>query len=73
MKHESGNSTDLDDQTGETVHEAYSFACMKCGHGWEQDYEIQHLEYTRRQAPGRVLRGRQARPLAAHQAHVPLL
>ncbi|WP_424213344.1 hypothetical protein ACN20G_15370 [Streptomyces sp. BI20] len=25
-----------------TVHEAYAFACMKCGHGWEQDYEIEH-------------------------------
>ncbi|MGW7349674.1 hypothetical protein [Streptomyces sp. NPDC054784] len=25
-----------------TVHEEYSFACMKCGHGWEQTYDIQH-------------------------------
>ncbi|MCI4045602.1 hypothetical protein [Streptomyces sp. TRM75563] len=25
-----------------TVHEAYAFACMKCGYGWEQSYEIQH-------------------------------
>ncbi len=25
-----------------TVHEAYSFACMNCGHGWEQSYEIAH-------------------------------
>ncbi|WP_432096606.1 hypothetical protein [Streptomyces sp. bgisy100] len=24
------------------VHEAYSFACMRCGHGWEQAYEIRH-------------------------------
>ncbi|MEU0374104.1 hypothetical protein ABZ070_28395 [Streptomyces sp. NPDC006283] len=24
------------------VHEAYSFACMRCGHGWEQSYEIEH-------------------------------
>ncbi|MFJ9414532.1 MULTISPECIES: hypothetical protein [unclassified Streptomyces] len=22
--------------------EAYAFACMKCGHGWEQAYEIDH-------------------------------
>ena len=22
--------------------EAYSFACMHCGHGWEQSYEIEH-------------------------------
>ncbi|MET9534266.1 MULTISPECIES: hypothetical protein [unclassified Streptomyces] len=25
-----------------TAHEAYSFACMRCGHGWEQAYEIEH-------------------------------
>ncbi|MFE2377898.1 hypothetical protein [Streptomyces sp. NPDC059398] len=25
-----------------TAHEAYSFACMRCGHGWEQSYEIEH-------------------------------
>ncbi|MCX4823690.1 hypothetical protein OG883_28210 [Streptomyces sp. NBC_01142] len=24
------------------VHEAYAFACMRCGHGWEQSYEIAH-------------------------------
>jgi hypothetical protein len=24
------------------VSEAYSFACMNCGHGWEQAYEIEH-------------------------------
>ncbi|MFF8284745.1 hypothetical protein ACF1DY_26750 [Streptomyces albus] len=30
----------------DTVHEAYSFACMRCGHGWEQEYEIRHLEYA---------------------------
>ena len=24
------------------VTEAYSFACMHCGHGWEQSYEIEH-------------------------------
>ncbi len=24
------------------VREAYAFACMKCGHGWEQAYEIEH-------------------------------
>ncbi len=26
----------------QTVHEAYSFACMKCGYSWEQGYEIEH-------------------------------
>jgi hypothetical protein len=25
-----------------TAHEAYAFACMSCGHGWEQAYEIHH-------------------------------
>ncbi|MGK5627140.1 hypothetical protein [Streptomyces sp. URMC 123] len=24
------------------AHEAYAFACMRCGYGWEQDYEIEH-------------------------------
>ncbi|MCQ4080554.1 hypothetical protein NGB36_08045 [Streptomyces sp. RB6PN25] len=28
--------------SNETVHEAYSFACMGCGHVWEQSYEIGH-------------------------------
>ncbi|MFC5805444.1 hypothetical protein [Streptomyces formicae] len=23
-------------------HEAYAFACMRCGYGWEQAYEIEH-------------------------------
>ncbi|RAJ36077.1 hypothetical protein K353_04816 [Kitasatospora sp. SolWspMP-SS2h] len=25
-----------------TVHEAYSFACLNCGYGWEQAYDIEH-------------------------------
>lgn len=25
-----------------TAHEAYAFACMRCGHAWEQAYEIEH-------------------------------
>jgi hypothetical protein len=24
------------------VHESYSFACMRCGHGWEESYAIEH-------------------------------
>ncbi len=31
-----------DGSPAETVHEAYSFACMNCGHGWEESYEIAH-------------------------------
>jgi len=26
----------------ETVREAYSFACLSCGYGWEQAYDIEH-------------------------------
>lgn len=25
------------------VHEAYSFVCLSCGHGWERAYEIHHV------------------------------
>jgi predicted RNA-binding Zn-ribbon protein involved in translation (DUF1610 family) len=27
---------------GATHQEAYSFACLNCGHGWEQSYAIEH-------------------------------
>ncbi|MCP9958635.1 MULTISPECIES: hypothetical protein [Streptomyces] len=23
-------------------HEAYAFTCMRCGYGWEQEYDIEH-------------------------------
>jgi hypothetical protein len=26
----------------QAAHEAYAFACMKCSHSWEQEYEIEH-------------------------------
>jgi hypothetical protein len=26
--------------------EAYAFACLKCGYGWEQSYEIEHRADT---------------------------
>lgn len=29
-------------ETTATVHESYAFACMRCGHGWEQSYDIAH-------------------------------
>lgn len=32
----------MSDIAATTVHEAYAFACMRCGYGWEQDYEIEH-------------------------------
>ncbi|WP_374228389.1 hypothetical protein [Streptomyces sp. CNQ085] len=25
-----------------TAREEYSFACLRCGHGWERAYEIRH-------------------------------
>ena len=28
------------------VHESYSFACMRCGHGWEQAYDIEHHRHA---------------------------
>lgn len=49
MKHDSGITTGTTPSAGaadETAHEAYSFACMRCGHGWEQEYEITHREYA---------------------------
>ncbi|MHC5903793.1 hypothetical protein ACVNF4_07755 [Streptomyces sp. S6] len=32
----------LRDGATAVVNESYSFACMRCGHGWEQSYEIEH-------------------------------
>lgn len=29
----------------EVAHESYAFACMRCGYGWEQDYDIVHIQY----------------------------
>ncbi|POX54408.1 hypothetical protein C3488_02225 [Streptomyces sp. Ru72] len=39
-----GQVTGRPDRSAATavVHESYSFACMRCGHGWEQSYEIEH-------------------------------
>lgn len=27
---------------GSAAREAYSFVCLSCGHGWEQEYVIEH-------------------------------
>jgi hypothetical protein len=27
---------------GPAAHEEYSFVCLRCGHGWEQAYDIEH-------------------------------
>jgi hypothetical protein len=31
---------------GPNVTEAYAFACLNCGYGWEQSYEIEHRTDT---------------------------
>ncbi|HEY8980810.1 MAG TPA: hypothetical protein VIU15_14620 [Streptomyces sp.] len=41
MSEFSGQSGLRDGATA-VVNESYSFACMRCGHGWEQSYEIEH-------------------------------
>ncbi|MFH9982680.1 hypothetical protein ACH4ND_26250 [Streptomyces sp. NPDC017179] len=50
------------------VNESYSFACMRCGHGWEQSYEIEHYtdgdgrECVRYVADGRLVPSPLSRP-----------
>ncbi|MFJ1809875.1 MULTISPECIES: hypothetical protein [unclassified Streptomyces] len=50
------------------VNESYSFACMRCGHGWEQAYEIEHHidadghEFVLYVADGRVVPSPLSRP-----------
>ncbi|MEU2059822.1 hypothetical protein [Streptomyces sp. NPDC013455] len=50
------------------VHESYAFACMRCGHGWEQSYEIEHHtnaegeEFVLYVADGRVVPSPLSRP-----------
>lgn len=53
------------------VHESYSFACMRCGHGWEQSFEIEHhtdtdgREFVLYVADGRVVPSPLTRPTCA--------
>ncbi|GAA2654629.1 hypothetical protein [Streptomyces vastus] len=50
------------------VHESYSFACMRCGHGWEQSYAIEHhldaegTEFVTYVADGQVVPSPLSRP-----------
>ncbi|MFJ3304820.1 hypothetical protein ACIPSA_17180 [Streptomyces sp. NPDC086549] len=39
---EIAGQTGLSGTASAVVHESYSFACMRCGHGWEQSYAIEH-------------------------------
>jgi hypothetical protein len=59
------------------VHESYSFACMRCGHGWEQSYAIEHhrdadgREFVRYVADGRIVPSPLSRPTCANcDSHV---
>ncbi|WP_225838106.1 hypothetical protein [Streptomyces sp. NK08204] len=51
------------------VHESYAFACMRCGHGWEQSYEIEHhtdadgKEFVVYVADGRIVPSPLSRPV----------
>ncbi|WP_330349372.1 hypothetical protein [Streptomyces sp. NBC_00582] len=50
------------------VNESYSFACMRCGHGWEQSYAIEHHidagghEFVQYVADGRIVPSPLSRP-----------
>ncbi len=54
------------------VQESYSFACMRCGHGWEQSFEIEHhkdangKDFVRYVADGRVVPSPLTRPTCAN-------
>ncbi|MFD4258813.1 hypothetical protein ACFWR9_14540 [Streptomyces sp. NPDC058534] len=65
---ESAARTGIPSGATAVVHESYSFACMRCGHGWEQSFEIEHHkdaggnEYVRYVADGRVVPSPLTRP-----------
>ncbi|MET9733138.1 hypothetical protein ABZZ79_21580 [Streptomyces sp. NPDC006458] len=59
------------------ANESYSFACMHCGHGWEQSYVIEHhldvegREFVTYVADDRVVPSPLSRPLCEHcDSHV---
>ncbi|WP_369169962.1 hypothetical protein AB5J49_19850 [Streptomyces sp. R28] len=61
-------TTGLRNAATAVVHESYSFACMRCGHGWEQSYEIEHhidgdgREFVMYVADGQVVPSPLSRP-----------
>ncbi|MEU3856899.1 hypothetical protein AB0F03_05910 [Streptomyces sp. NPDC028722] len=65
---ENAGLTGLHGTATAVVHESYSFACMRCGHGWEQSYEIEHHtdaqgeKFVRYVADGRVVPSPLSRP-----------
>ncbi|MCK8434164.1 hypothetical protein G3I77_14350 [Streptomyces sp. D2-8] len=59
------------------VNESYSFACMRCGHGWEQSFEIEHHtdaaghEFVLYVADGKVVPSPLSKPECHHcDSHV---
>ncbi|MFI8189825.1 hypothetical protein ACIF8T_13650 [Streptomyces sp. NPDC085946] len=64
--------TGLRDGATAVVDESYSFACMRCGHGWEQSYEIEHHTdahghtFVRYVADGRIVPSPLNRPRCRH-------
>ncbi|WP_129308693.1 hypothetical protein [Streptomyces sp. L2] len=65
---EIAGQTGLSGTATAVVHESYSFACMRCGHGWEQSYAIEHHtdvdghQYVTYVADGRVVPSPLTRP-----------
>ncbi|WP_432135534.1 MULTISPECIES: hypothetical protein [unclassified Streptomyces] len=65
---EIADRTDLRSGATAVVHESYSFACMRCGYGWEQSYEIEHHmdaddhEFVLYVANGRIVPSPLSRP-----------
>lgn len=62
-------------RTRSTTHEAYSFACLHCGHGWEQEYDIEHhvdadgKPFVVYRADGRRVPSPLSRPRCANCGH----
>ncbi|MEV0641087.1 hypothetical protein AB0I77_40440 [Streptomyces sp. NPDC050619] len=67
--------TDLRAGATAVVNESYSFACMRCGHGWEQSYEIEHhvdadgREFVMYVVNGQVVPSPLSRPSCANCDH----
>jgi hypothetical protein len=67
----------LRDGATAVAHASYAFACMRCGHGWEQSYEIEHhtdaegRDHVICVADGRVVPSPLSRPVCRNcEGHV---
>ncbi|MDT0610011.1 hypothetical protein [Streptomyces lancefieldiae] len=69
---ESGTRAGLRAGATAVVHESYSFACMRCGHGWEQSFAIEHHkdadghEFVLYVTDGRIVPSPLTRPTCAN-------